>query len=73
MHLDPPVPIKVAGTHRLSGVGKGGLIVQVEDQQGVKYPVKFPATIVPGLGRHLFTGGTAAAKQNEYDYYAAKF
>ena len=36
VHLEPPAIINAAGCHRLSGVGKGILMVQVEDQQGVK-------------------------------------
>ena len=62
VHLEPPVIINVAGGHRLSGVGKGILIVEVEGQQGIKHLVQLPVTIVPGLGRHLFSAGTAATK-----------
>ena len=57
VHLEPPVIRNVAGGHRLSGVGKGIMIVDVEDQLGIKHPVQLPVTIVPGLG-HLFSGGT---------------
>lgn len=42
--------VEVAGGHRLSGVGKGVVIVQAEDYQGVKHSVELPATIVSGLG-----------------------
>ena len=59
VHLEPPVVINDAGGHRLSGFGKGILIVKVQDQQGIKHPVQIPVTIVPGLGRHLFSGRTA--------------
>ena len=62
LHLEPPVIINVAGGHRLSGVGQGFLIVEAEDQQGIKDPVQLPGTIVPGLGFDLFSGGTAATK-----------
>ena len=62
VHLEPPVIINVAGGHRLSGVGQGFLIVEAEDQQGIKDPVQLPGTIVPGLGFDLFSGGTAATK-----------
>ena len=58
VHLEPPVVINVAEGHRRSGVGRGILIVEVEDQQGIKRPVQLPVTITPGLGRHLFLGGT---------------
>lgn len=56
------VEMRVADGHCLSGVGEGGLIVQVEDQQDVKHNVQLPARIVPGLGRHVFSGGTATTK-----------
>ena len=62
VHREPSVTINVAGGHRLSGVGKAILIVHVEDQQGIEHPVQLPVTMVPGLGRHLFSGGTAATK-----------
>ena len=54
VHLEPPLTLSVAGGYRLSGVGKGVFMVEVEDQQGIKNPVQLPVTIVPGLGRHLF-------------------
>ena len=62
VHLEPPVIINVAGGHRLSGVGERILIVEAEDQQGIKHQVQLPVTIVPGLGRHLLPGGTAPTK-----------
>ena len=56
VHLEPPLTLSVAGGYRLSGVGKGIFMVEVEDQQGIKNPVQLPVTIVPGLGRPLFSG-----------------
>ena len=62
VQLDPPLIINVAGNHRLFGVGQGVLFVQVSDHIGSKHSVQLPVTVVPGLGRHLFSGGSAAAK-----------
>ena len=62
VQLDPPVTTKVAGNHRLYGVGQGVLFVQVLDHIGSKHSVRLPVTVVPGLGRHLFSGGSAAAR-----------
>ena len=60
VQLDPPVTINVAGNHRLYGVGQGVLVVQVLNHIGSKHYVQLPVTVVPGLGRHLFSGGSAA-------------
>ena len=62
VQLNPPVIINVAGNHRLYGVGQGVLVVQVLDHIGCKHSVQLPVTIVPGLGRHLFSGRSAAAR-----------
>ena len=60
VQLDSPVTINVAGNHRLYGVDQGVKVVQVLDHIGSKHSVQLPVTIVPGLGRHLFSGGSAA-------------
>ena len=62
VQLEPPVIINVAGNHRLYGVGQGVLFVHVSDHIGSKHSVQLPVTVVPGLGRHLFSGGSAAAR-----------
>ena len=62
VQLDPPVIINVAGNHRLYGVGQGVLFVQVSGHIGSKHSEQLPVTVVPGLGRHLFSGGSAAAR-----------
>ena len=62
VQLDPPVIIDVARNHRLYGVGQGVLVVQMLNHIGSKHSVQLPITIVPGLGRHLFSGGSAAAR-----------
>ena len=62
VQLDPPVIINVAGNHRLYAIGQGVLVVQVLDHIGSKHSVQLPVTIVPGPGRHLFSGGSAAAR-----------
>ena len=58
VRVNPPVTINIAGKHDGLGVGKR-VLVDVPDQIS-KHPARFPFTIVPGLGRHLFSGGTAA-------------
>ena len=60
VQLDPPVAINVTGNHRLYGVGQGVLVVRVLDRIGSKHSVQLPITMVPGLGKHLFSGGSAA-------------
>ena len=73
VHLNPPATINVAGNHRLYGVGQGILVVQMLHHLGSKHSVQLhhlgsqhsvqlPVTIVPGLGRHLFSEGPAAIK-----------
>ena len=62
VQLDPPVTITVEGNHRLDGVGQRVLVVQVLDHIGSKHSVQLPLTVVPGLGRHLFSGGSAARR-----------
>ena len=47
VHLEPPEIINGAGGHRLSGV-KGILIVEVEDQQGIKHPISFQSRSYQG-------------------------
>ena len=54
--------INVAGNHRLYGVDQGVLVFQVLDHIGSKHSVQLPVTVVPGLGRHLLSGGPAAAR-----------
>lgn len=63
VNLDPPVTITVAGSHRLSGIGKAVLVVIVVDHLGAKHSVQLLVTIVPGLGRHSFAGGKTARKR----------
>ena len=63
VHLNPPVTIKVAGSHRNSGVGEGVVVVQVLGHLDSKQSGQLPVTIVPGLARHLFSGRSAATKE----------
>ena len=60
--LDPPATIVVAGHNTLRGVSMGTLAVRVTDAQGFLHDMLLPAMNVPGLGRHLISGGTAALK-----------
>ena len=62
VQLDPPVIINVAGNHRLYGDDQGVLVVQVLDHIGSKHSVQLPVTIVPGLGRDLFSRVSADAR-----------
>ena len=62
VYLAPPVTIDVAGNHRVFGVGRGVLMVNVVNHQGSTHPAQLPVTILPGLGRHLFSWETAAVK-----------
>ena len=56
-------PVSSPSSHRLSGVGKGILTAKIEDQQGIKHSVQLPVTSGSGLGRQLFSAGTAATKR----------
>ena len=60
--LGPPAMIVVAGHSTLRGASMGTLTVRVTDAQGFLLDMLRPAINVPGLGRHLFSGGTAALK-----------
>ena len=62
VQLDPPGIINAAGNHRLYGVVRGVLFVQVSDHIESKHSVQLPVTVVPGLARHLFSGGSAATR-----------
>ena len=61
--LDSPATIVVAGHSTLRGVSMGTLTVRVTDAQGFRHDMLLAAMNVPGLGRHLFLGGTAALKE----------
>ena len=62
VQLDPPVTINVGGKYRVYGVGQGVLVVQALDHIGCKHSVQLPVTAVPGLGRHQFSGKSAATR-----------
>ena len=62
MQVDLPVVIKVAGNHCLYGVGQGFLVVQVLDHIGSRHSVQLPVTIVLGLGCHILSGASPAAR-----------
>ena len=60
--LDPQATIVVAGHSILRGVSMDTLTVRVIDTQGFLHVMLLPAMNVPGLGRHLFSGGTRRLK-----------
>ena len=60
--LDPPATIVVGGHSTLRGVSVGTLTGRVTDVQGFLRNMSLQAMNVPGFGRHLFSGGTAALK-----------
>ena len=62
MKLDPPATIVVASPNTLRGVSKGTLTVRITDAQRFLHDMLLPAMNVPGLGCHLFSGGSAALK-----------
>ena len=60
--LDPPATIVVTGHSTLRGVSTGTLIVCATNAQGFLHNMLLPAVNVPGLDRHLFSGGAVALK-----------
>ena len=56
--LDPRETIVVASHITLTGVGMGTLTVHVTKAQGFLHDMLLPTMNVPGLDRHLFSGGT---------------
>ena len=62
MKLGPPATFVAAGHSTLSGVSIDTLTVRVTDAQGFLHNMLLPAMNVPGLGCHLFSGGTAYLK-----------
>ena len=60
--LGPQATIVVAGHSTLRGVSMGILAVRVTDAQRFLHGMLLPAMNAPGLGRHLFSGGTTALK-----------
>ena len=61
--LDPPATIVVAGHSILRGVSMGTLAIRVTNVQRFLHDMLLPAMNVPGIGRHLLSGGTAALKE----------
>ena len=61
VQLDPPVTINVAGNHRLCIVGQGISLVQILDRICYKNSVQLPVSVVPGLGRHIFSRGISGS------------
>lgn len=57
--IQQPMKIIGAGGHEFYGVGEGVISVLVQDEDGINRRVQFKCTTVPGLGRHLFSTGTA--------------
>ena len=58
--LDPPATIVVADLNTLRGVSMGTFTVRVTEGQGFLDDMLLPAINLPRIGRHLFSGGTAA-------------
>ena len=57
-----PAKIIGAGGHEFWGIGEGTITVLAEDEHGVDRCIRLTVTIVPGLGRHLFSTGAAYKK-----------
>ena len=60
--LIPARDITTAGLHKLYGTATGEIRVEVTDSDGETKTARLPITIVPGIGRNLFSPGTALLK-----------
>lgn len=53
--LDAPKTIVTAGNRELRGTATRTLYGDIIDEAGKEHRVRFPAFIVSGLGRHIFS------------------
>ena len=60
--LVPVREITTAGLHKLQGTATGDIRVEVTNSDGGIETARLPITIVHGIGRHLFSTGTALKK-----------
>lgn len=60
--LEVPYTIYTSGDHQLDGIGIGEMHGTIKDVPDRKMSINFPAYVVPGLGRNLFSAKAASAK-----------
>lgn len=69
--LDPPMVITTAGLHSIHGFATGTLPCAVVDTNGQEHEISVSVTLVPGLGRHLFSP-TAAQKHGIHTVFGSE-
>eukprot|EP00752_Nemacystus_decipiens_P006651 g5979.t1 len=60
--INPAREITTAGNHTLHGTATGDIVCEVTDSNGNERLAHIPIVIVPGIGKHLFSSGSAKAR-----------
>ncbi len=60
--INPAREITTAGMHTLYGTATGDIVCQVADSNGKMHTAHIPIVIVPGIGKHLFSSGSAKSR-----------
>ena len=60
--INPAREITTAGMHMLYGTATGDIVCKVTDSDGKERTANIPIVIVPGIGKHLFSSGSAKSR-----------
>ena len=60
--INPAREITTAGMHTLYGTATGDIVCKVADSDGKERTANIPIVIVPGIGKHLFSSGSAKSR-----------
>ena len=60
--INPAREITTAGMHTLYGTATGDVVCKAADSDGKERTANVPIVIVPGIGKHLFSSGSAKSR-----------
>ncbi len=60
--INPAREITTAGMHTLYGTATGDIACEVTESNGEVHTARIPIVIVPGIGKHLFSSGSAKSR-----------
>ena len=60
--INPAREITTAGMHTLYGTATGDIVCEIADNNGEVHRAHIPIVIVPGIGKHLFSSGSAKSR-----------
>jgi len=60
--INPAREITMGGMHSLYGTATGDIVCQVQDSNGKEHTAHIPIVLVPGIGKHLFSSGSAKSR-----------